>query len=58
MKYKVVIQATITKPIIVEAENQEDAIDMAHEQFNVLADGVEETYSQEVLSVDGSEYAI
>ena len=33
-KYEVVISAVITKWITVEADNEDKAVDLAHEEFN------------------------
>lgn len=46
-QYVVRITATITKNIEVEASNQDDAIELAHELFSVLNDENQERYEQE-----------
>lgn len=50
-KYKVVIKATIIKPVYVVAESEEEATIMAHEQFSTLNEGIEERYEEETLEV-------
>jgi len=51
--YNVTIQATITKTLRVEAENKEDATELAHEEFSVLNDGnVIESYDQHRLDIE------
>jgi hypothetical protein len=45
--YEVGIRATICKRLTIEAENEEDAIEAAHEQFSVLNDDIPENYDQE-----------
>ena len=49
--YAVTIQAIITKDILVEAEDEDKAVEQAHEQFSVLNDGDDEYYEQETLSI-------
>ena len=44
--YEVMIQAKITKCIIVDATTQEEAEELAHQQFSVLQDG-DERYEQD-----------
>lgn len=46
-KFKVRIIATIIKSIVVEAETDLIAAELAHEEFSVLCDGTEEDYSQD-----------
>jgi len=57
--YKVTIRATVTKTVTVEAENEDDASDAAHEDFRaglldhgVLCDGEDEQYEEETLSIE------
>ena len=45
--YIVVVKAIITKEIEVIAENEDDAIEQAHENFSVLNDNSPENYHQE-----------
>ena len=45
--YQVGIRATICKRLTIEAENEMDAIEAAHEQFSVLNDDIPENYDQE-----------
>ena len=54
-KYEVVIRATVTKTYVVEAENEDDATDTAHDIFSVLNDGTDEDYDQDVVSVQIAE---
>lgn len=49
--YKVKIQATIVKTVEVEATNEAEAIELAHQQFTVAVDGLEEDYNEETLDV-------
>jgi len=49
--YNVTIRATITKTLRIEAENEDDAVERAYEDFTVVCDGVEERYSQDVVDV-------
>jgi hypothetical protein len=52
MKYQVTIQATITKTCIVEADDQDEAIQVANEEFDVAEiDHTNETYEQDTLEV-------
>lgn len=51
-EYGVIVRATVTKTVFVEAENEDDAIELAHEQFNILCDGIEEDYNQETISFE------
>lgn len=48
--FEVVVRATITKTMIIEAETEEDAKEEAHADFCVLNDGTDENYSQETVS--------
>jgi hypothetical protein len=45
--YEVGIRATICKRLTVLAENEQDAIEAAHEQFSVLNDDIPENYEEE-----------
>jgi hypothetical protein len=49
--YNVVIRAIITKTIQIEAENETDATEQAHEEFSPLNDG-DESYEQDTLSCE------
>ena len=51
MKYIVTIMATITKDIEVDAENSDEANELAHEGFSVLNDGIREKYEQDTVAV-------
>lgn len=52
MKYTVQIQATITKWIDVDADNADQAAELAHEYFDVHNDDSRERYDQETISVE------
>lgn len=48
--YLVIIEATVIKTIEVEAKTEEEAIELAHQEFSVEdADG---SYDEETLSVE------
>ena len=49
--YDVTIQATVTKIIRVEAENEDHAFCEAQEDFDVFVDGGIERYEEETLSI-------
>lgn len=49
--YDVTITATVTKTIRVEAENEEEAIEQAHESFTTVCDGPDERYEENTDSV-------
>ena len=49
--YQVTIEARITKSYIVEADNEDVAYELAHEQFSVLNDDTPERYEQETLDI-------
>lgn len=52
-KYDVTIRAYITKTVRVEAENEDDAIDLAHQDFNYLPEkDVAEDYDEETMNVE------
>ena len=48
-KYKVTIRATITKDVVVKAENVDAAVEVAHELFDTGCDGMDEHYEQETI---------
>ena len=50
-KYEVVISAVITKWITVEADNEHEAVDLAHEQFTAEVE-TNERYEQELISFE------
>ena len=50
-KYEVIISAVITKWITVEADNEDEAVDLAHEEFNSEV-SLDEKYQQETVSVE------
>ena len=49
--YQVTIEARIIKSYIVEANNEDVAYELAHEQFSVLNDDTPERYEQETLDI-------
>lgn len=51
MKYKITIQATVTKDILVEAEDIDEAYNLAHEQFDCSTGGGEK-YEEETLNIE------
>ncbi len=51
MKYKVTIQARVVKSYIVEADDEDLAYELAHEQFSVLNDDTPERYEEETLDI-------
>jgi len=56
-KYEVVIRAIITKTYVVKAESEDEATATAHDIFNVLDDGADEDYDQDLVSVQIAEEA-
>jgi hypothetical protein len=50
-KYKVTIQARVTKTYVVEADNIDLAYELAHDQFSVLNDDIPERYEEETLDI-------
>ena len=53
MKYEVTIEARVIKSYIIEADDEDAAIEQAHETFSVLHDGTDEHYEQELLGICG-----
>jgi hypothetical protein len=51
MKYEVTIEARVTKSYIVEADDEDEAIEIGHAHFSVLCDGTNEKYEQETLNI-------
>ncbi len=49
--YQVTIEARVTKSYIVEADNEDGAYELAHEQFSVLNDDTPERYEEETLDI-------
>jgi hypothetical protein len=49
--YDVVIRATVTKTIRVEAIHKDHAAEEAHEQFTTECDGGDENYEEECLDI-------
>jgi len=53
MKYDVTITAKITKTYRVEADDEEEAIETAHQIFSVVAEeGIEENYDQDTVDCE------
>jgi len=53
MTYDVMIVATVRKTIRVDAKNEDEAINMAHELFTVASeDGIDEAYDQETVDCE------
>jgi hypothetical protein len=50
-KYEVEIKATVTKTVRVFALNEDDAIEVANNEFTVLHTGDAEKYDQDTLNV-------
>ena len=50
--YAITIRATVTKTITVEADNEDDAMEQAHELFSVLCDDIDEDYNEEVIDFE------
>ena len=50
--FAVTIKGSVIKTISVEAENEDDAVEQAHKEFSILADGNPEDYNQETVSVE------
>ena len=50
--YEVIIKATVTKAMVVSAESEDEAIDEAHDCFDLHYDSYDEKYTQEHLSVE------
>jgi hypothetical protein len=53
MNWNVKIKATITKTISVEADTEEEAVELAHQLFTTKCDGLEEDYDEETINVSG-----
>jgi len=52
-EFEVTIRMTVTKTYIVEAEDEEDAIDATYEIATVLSEnGINEDYSEEIMNVE------
>ena len=50
-QYEITMRSVITKTYIIEADNDSDAIEVAHESFSVLPDDTPERYEQEIMSM-------
>jgi len=55
--YEVTIKATIYKTLTVEAANEDEAYEAAHEKFSVLNDDTPERYEQETMGIEELEAA-
>ena len=56
--YEVVVRATVTKTLVVEAKTANEADDIARDQFSVVHDpSILEDYQEETLSVEEVETA-
>lgn len=49
--YNVTIRATVTKTLSIVAENEEEAVEMAHQEFSTECDG-DEVYTEDTLDVE------
>jgi hypothetical protein len=49
--FEIEIQAIVRKTITVTAKDQDEAVITAHEQFNVMNDGVPEEYEQDTVNI-------
>ena len=49
--YDVTIQVTITKTLRVNANNEDDAYCLAHDEFNPYSGEAEDSHEQETISV-------
>lgn len=49
--YQVQIRATVTKTLTVTAANENEASELAHQQFSVLNDDEDEAYEQDTLEI-------
>jgi hypothetical protein len=47
--YEVMIKATITKSVVVDASNIQEAEELAHQMFIDTCDGPDEKYEQETI---------
>ena len=56
--YEVTIRACVTKTLIVTADTQDEAYELAHDQFSVVHDpSIPEKYEEETLAVEEVETA-
>jgi hypothetical protein len=51
IKYEVTIEARVTKTYIVEADDENDAIQNAHEVFSILTDDAPEKYEEHFVGI-------
>ena len=49
MEWNVKIKGSVIKTINVEADTEEDAIELAHELFTLNCEGTEEDYDEETM---------
>jgi hypothetical protein len=54
IKYEVTIEARVTKTYIVEADDENDAIQNAHEVFSILTDDAPEKYEEHFVGIRGA----
>lgn len=54
--FVVTIQATIIKNVFVQAQNKEEADELAHQIFSVECDGPDERYDQRTLDIEEEFY--
>ena len=54
-QYNVTIRAIITKTLRVEAENEDEATQQAHDRFSVLNDDTDESYEQDCIDIEQAE---
>lgn len=52
--YAVTIEARIIKTLVIEAGSQQEAVELAHQQFSVECEG-DEYYAQETQDVEEAE---
>jgi hypothetical protein len=55
--YNITIQATVTKTLHVKADNEQDAIEMAHDEFDVATYHNNENYTEDLLNITEGETA-
>ena len=51
MNYKVTIEATLRKELTIDASSEQNAIDLAHEEFDLHSDDNPEKYDEQTVSV-------
>jgi hypothetical protein len=50
-QYEITMRSVIIKTYIVEADDDQDAIEVAHDRFSVLPDEKPERYEQEIMAM-------